>query len=61
VLQLRPEGLTVVEIAPGVDLERDVLGKADFPLLVSDELKLMDAWLFAPASGSALLSFGGTV
>jgi acyl CoA:acetate/3-ketoacid CoA transferase len=46
VLELRPEGLTVTEIAPGVDLERDVLAKSDFPLLVSGALTTMDAALF---------------
>jgi propionate CoA-transferase len=49
VLSLRPEGLTVVEIAPGVDLERDVLARSEFPLQVSDELKTMDADLFRSA------------
>lgn len=48
VLELRPEGLTVTEIAPGVDLEKDVLGKSDFPLQVSGALAPMDAALFAP-------------
>jgi acyl CoA:acetate/3-ketoacid CoA transferase len=40
--------LTVTEIAPGVDLRRDVLARAEFPLRVSDELKVMDADLFHP-------------
>jgi len=48
VLKLREDRLTVVEIAPGVDLERDVLGKAGTPLKVSSDLKLMDARLFRP-------------
>ena len=48
VLKLLPEGLTVVEIAPGVDLERDVLGRAAIPLKVSNDLKLMDSRLFQP-------------
>ena len=60
VLELRPEGLVVVEIAPGVDLERDVLAKADFPLLVSDQLKLMDAALFFPGAQAGPASGGGT-
>ncbi|GAB5375963.1 MAG: acyl CoA:acetate/3-ketoacid CoA transferase [Acuticoccus sp.] len=49
VLELRPDGLTVSEIAPGLDLERDVLSKADAPLKVAADLKTMDARLFAPA------------
>lgn len=48
VLKLRREGLTVVEIAPGVDLERDVLAWAGTPLQVASDLKLMDARLFRP-------------
>lgn len=46
VMKLMPEGLTVVEIAPGIDLERDVLEQAGFPLNVAADLKLMDARLF---------------
>ena len=49
VMRLEQEGITVIEIAAGVDLERDVLAQADFPLRVSDELKVMDARLFDPA------------
>ena len=48
VLELRSDGLTVTEIAPGVDLERDVLARCGFPLLVSDELKTMPAEIFQP-------------
>lgn len=48
VLELRPTGLTVTEIAPGVDLQRDVLDQAAFPLLVADDLHTMDARLFRP-------------
>jgi len=48
VLQLRQDGLTVTEVAPGIDLERDVLDRSEFPLQVSEQLKIMDARLFAP-------------
>lgn len=48
VLELRPEGLTVIEIAPGVDLQRDILDKSEFDLLVDPELKTMAAELFCP-------------
>jgi acyl CoA:acetate/3-ketoacid CoA transferase len=46
VLRLEAEGLTVVEIAPGIDLERDVLGQAEIPLRVSPALRQMDPRLF---------------
>jgi acyl CoA:acetate/3-ketoacid CoA transferase len=48
VLRLEPEGVTLVEIAPGVDLRRDVLDRAEFALRVSPSLKTMDARLFRP-------------
>jgi acyl CoA:acetate/3-ketoacid CoA transferase len=48
VMRLEPAGLTVLEIAPGVNLEREVLTQSEFPLLVSPNLKAMDANLFHP-------------
>ena len=49
VMQLHDGGLIVTEIAPGIDLERDVLGQSSIPLAVSDDLRVMDAALFDPA------------
>jgi acyl CoA:acetate/3-ketoacid CoA transferase len=46
VISLEKEGLTVLEIAPGIDLERDVLAQADFPLKVSSDLRQMDKRLY---------------
>ena len=48
VMRLTPEGVVVTEIAPGVDLERDVLAQADFPLMVADGLSTMPERLFHP-------------
>ena len=48
VLELQPEGLAIVEIAPGIDLRRDVLDKMEFEPLVSRNLKPMDRRLFDP-------------
>ncbi len=48
VLRRTDAGLEVVEIAPGVDLERDVLGQTKIPLRVSADLLPMDARLFRP-------------
>lgn len=48
VFELKKEGLTLTEIAPGVDLEKDVLGQMEFRPIVSDSLKEMDARIFNP-------------
>lgn len=49
VMKLTPEGIVVTEIAPGVDLEREILSRSEFPLLVPNPPKLMDAALFDEA------------
>ncbi len=47
VFRLGRDGLELIEIAPGVDLERDVLAHMRFRPKIGD-LKLMDAELFRP-------------
>jgi propionate CoA-transferase len=49
VMKLTPEGLLVTEIAPGVELERDVLAQSATPLAVAKDLKVMPAALFHDA------------
>jgi propionate CoA-transferase len=46
VFELREGRLTLVEIAPGVDLERQVLQQLAVPVPVAPDLKLMDARIF---------------
>lgn len=46
VLELKPEGLTLTEIAPGVDLQKDILDQMEFRPIVSDSLKVMDPCIF---------------
>ena len=36
------------EVAPGIDVKKDILDQADAPVKVSDELRVMDASLFRP-------------
>jgi propionate CoA-transferase len=38
--------MTLVEIAPGIDLQRDILAQMDFLPVISRELKLMEEGLF---------------
>ncbi|MBK8508093.1 MAG: acyl CoA:acetate/3-ketoacid CoA transferase [Candidatus Competibacteraceae bacterium] len=46
VFRLTAEGPELTEIAPGVDLERDVLARMAFKPRISDQLKTMDARIF---------------
>ncbi|MFR0077412.1 MAG: acyl CoA:acetate/3-ketoacid CoA transferase [Blautia sp.] len=46
VFELRPEGLTLIEIAPGIDLQTQILDLMEFSPLISDDLKEMDPALF---------------
>ena len=49
VFRATADGLELIEIGPGVDLERDIIGRMGFRPRVSPNLKPMDARLFDPA------------
>ncbi|NSB15418.1 acyl CoA:acetate/3-ketoacid CoA transferase [Clostridium beijerinckii] len=46
VFRLSKHGLVLIEIAPGVDLEKDVLAHMEFKPIISPDLKLMDESIF---------------
>lgn len=48
VFVLGSEGVILTEIAPGVDLEKDILAFMDFKPIISKDLKLMDERIFNP-------------
>ncbi len=48
-MKLAAEGIVVTEIAPGVELQSNILDQSEFPLIVSPQLKTMAANLFSPA------------
>jgi propionate CoA-transferase len=46
VFSITGDGVTLIEIAPGVDLEKDVVGQMEFRPNISEDLKLMDERIF---------------
>ncbi len=55
VMKLTGQGVVVTEIAPGVELQANILEQSEFPLLVSPQLKAMDGRLFNPAKMGLIL------
>ena len=48
VFRLCEEGLELIEIAPGIDIERDILPFMDFKPVINKPVPLMDARIFRP-------------
>ena len=48
VFRLTKDGIVLVEIAPGIDLQTQVLDQMDCPVMVSEHLKEMDVRIFKP-------------
>ena len=48
VFELMPEGPMLTEIAPGIDLERDILGQMEFTPLISPNIREIPVSIFRP-------------
>lgn len=46
VFELREEGVTLIEVAPEIDLQKDILNFMDFKPIIAKDLKEMDARIF---------------
>lgn len=46
VLRLEPRGLVLEEVAPGIDVRRDILDQAEFEIFVAEQLREMDRRIF---------------
>jgi propionate CoA-transferase len=57
VFKLTDAGIELIEVAPGISLEKDVLAHVAFPVRVSPNLKTMDARLFRPEPMQLLEEF----
>lgn len=58
VFTLKDGEMTLIEIAPGIDLEKDVLGLMGFRPRIAPDLKTMPAGIFAPAWGGLATAMG---
>jgi len=51
VMKLENRKLILMEIAPGIDVEKDIIGMMDFRPEISPDLKIMDSEMFLPKWG----------
>ena len=51
VFELTKDGLILTEVAPGVDVEKDILAQMEFKPVISPDLKKMRAGIFTPGWG----------
>ena len=58
VFELADDGLVLIEVAPGIDLERDVLGRMGFRPRIAGDLREMDRRLYAPGPMGLAADFG---
>jgi len=60
VFALEADGLVLTEVAPGIDLERDVLGQMGFRPRIADDLRTMDARIYATGAMGLAADFGAS-
>jgi propionate CoA-transferase len=47
VFELRPEGVTLIELAPGIDLQRDVIDRMGFKPRIADDCRTTDLRVYS--------------
>ena len=55
---LEDDGLVLTEVAPGIDVERDVLGRMGFRPRVAEDLRTTDLRLYAGGPMGLAADFG---
>ena len=49
VFELKADGLHLTEVAPGIDIQTQILDQMDFKPIIDGEPKVMDARIFSEA------------
>jgi propionate CoA-transferase len=60
VFALADEGIVLVEVAPGVDVERDVIDRMGFRPVVAEDLRTIDPRVYATGPMGLAADFGAT-
>ena len=47
VFELTKDGIMLIEVAPGIDIDKDVLAQMEFKPLISKQIKIMDPDIFS--------------
>ena len=50
-MQIVDGKMTIIEVAPGIDLQKDILDQMDFKPEIAKDLKLMDEGMFCEKWG----------
>jgi propionate CoA-transferase len=58
VFALADDGLVLIEVAPGIDVERDVVGRMGFRPRIAEDLRTMDERLYATGPMGLAADFG---
>ncbi len=48
VIKLTADGLVVTEVAPGIDIEKDIIRQAEFEMQIAPDVSVMDERIFKP-------------
>jgi propionate CoA-transferase len=60
VFELAEDGLVLIEVAPGIDVERDVLGQMGFRPRVAGDLRTTDPRVYASGPMGLAADFAAT-
>jgi propionate CoA-transferase len=58
VFALDEDGIVLIEVAPGIDVERDVLAQMHFRPRVAEQLRTIDAQVYADGPMGLAAEFG---